>query len=154
MPFFNALLEFSVRASAAMSQSLVACGTLGATCYSILLSHPWDQTRSLIDFSLATVLMPALVLGITLGVLLNIIVPPLILSSILLIVLIGVAIRTLQQGLRQHRREKQVLTAAPTTTAMTIATTATEEVDATTGNAAAVAPKLRRSKTSLKVRRE
>ena len=106
VPLFNALLGFSVKAAAAMSQACVACGTLGGTAYSILLRHPLDSTRPLIDYSLAAVLMPALVLGVAIGVLLNIIVPQLILAVILFIVLVAIAIRTLQQGMRQRRQEK------------------------------------------------
>lgn len=111
VPLFNALLGFSVKAAAAMSQACVACGTIGATTYSILLRHPLDSSRPLIDYSLATVLMPALVLGVAIGVLLNIIVPQLILAIILFIVLVLVAGRTLQQGVRQRRQEKEAAAA-------------------------------------------
>jgi Sulfite exporter TauE/SafE len=106
VPLFNALLGFSVRAAASMSQALVACGTLGGTMYSILLRHPSTYSKPLIDYSLAALLMPALVLGVSVGVLLNIITPPLIVSIVLFLILLLIAGRTLQKGIQQKRKEK------------------------------------------------
>ena len=106
VPLFNALLGFSVRASASMSQALVACGTIGGTMYSILLRHPTEYTKPLITYSLAALLMPALVLGVSIGVLLNIITPPLITSIVLFLILVLVASRTLQKGIQQKKQEK------------------------------------------------
>lgn len=107
VPLFNALLGFSVSAAAAMSQCLVATGTLGATVYSILLRHPSFYSKPLIEYPLSALLMPALVLGISIGVLLNIIAPTLIVSIILFIILVMVAARTLQNGVRQKRQERK-----------------------------------------------
>ena len=81
IPLFNALLGFGLTGSAALSQALIACGTAGATAYSLLHRHPWDSSRPLIDYSLAVVLMPAMILGITVGSLLNLILPALILGT-------------------------------------------------------------------------
>lgn len=80
VPLFNALLGFGLTGSAALSQALIACGTTGATTYSMLHGHPWDHSRPLIDYSLAVVLMPAMILGITVGSMLNLILPTLILG--------------------------------------------------------------------------
>lgn len=74
--------------------------------YSILLRHPTVYSKPLIDYSLAALLMPALVLGVSVGVLLNIITPPLIVSIVLFLILVLVAARTLQRGMQQKRKEK------------------------------------------------
>jgi len=89
-----------------MSQALIATGTLGATMYSILLRHPSIYSKPLIEYSLAAVLMPALVLGVSIGVLLNIITPPLIVSLVLFIILISIGARTLHKGVQQKQKER------------------------------------------------
>ncbi|KAL4533233.1 hypothetical protein Ndes2526A_g08674 [Nannochloris sp. 'desiccata'] len=106
VPLFNALLGFSVGAAASMSQALVACGTLGGTMYSILLRHPSVYSTALIEYSLAAILTPALVLGVSIGVLLNIITPPLIVSIVLFLILVLVGLRTLHKGIQQKRKER------------------------------------------------
>jgi hypothetical protein len=133
VPLFNALLGFSVSAAAAMSQALVACGTLGGTLYSILLRHPM-YSKPLIEYSLAALLMPALVLGVSIGVLLNIITPPLIVSIVLFLILILIAARTLQKGVQQLRKERA---------------DALKSRNASTSNISRV---LKRSSTSFRVR--
>lgn len=112
VPLFNALLGFSIKGAAALSQCCVACGTLGALSYNIMLRHPLYPKAPLIDYPLATVLMPSLVLGVSVGVLLNFIVPSLILSIVLFIILLIIGARTLQNAIRQRRREKEAAAAA------------------------------------------
>lgn len=104
---FNALLNFSVKAATAESQVFVSCGAVGATIYSVGIQHPSDKRRPLIDYGTATVLLPALMLGVSLGVLLNIYLPALIITSLLFLVLVLVAIRTLSKGIQQFRKERK-----------------------------------------------
>lgn len=107
VPLFNALLQFPVKYAAALSQSCVAAGTVGASCFSIMQRNPIDKSRPMIDYSLSLVLMPALVLGMSIGVLLNIILPNLIISAVLLIILLVISFRTLQQGWKMRKMEKK-----------------------------------------------
>jgi uncharacterized membrane protein YfcA len=106
-PLFNALLGFSVKASTAMSQPLVAGGSVGATLFSITMHHPKDRGKPLIDYDLATVLLPALMLGVSFGVFLNTTLPTLILASLLFVALILIAVRVLHQGIRRLKAERK-----------------------------------------------
>lgn len=90
-----------------MSQPLVAGGSVGATLFSITMHHPKDRTKPLIDYDLATVLLPALMLGVTFGVLLNTTLPTLILASLLFVTLILIAARVLHQGIRRLQAERK-----------------------------------------------
>jgi uncharacterized membrane protein YfcA len=108
VPLFTALMQFSVKSAAALSQSCVAGGCLGGTLYSIMQRNPIFDSRPMIDYSLTLVLMPALVLGINIGVMLNYILPALIISSILLVLLLLISFRTLQQGIKMIRAERKI----------------------------------------------
>jgi uncharacterized membrane protein YfcA len=108
VPLFTALLQFSVKSAAALSQSCVAGGCLGGTLFSLMQKHPHDNTRPVIDYSLALVLMPALVQGISFGVMLNYIIPSLILSCLLIFVLLLISVRTLHQGFKMLQAERRV----------------------------------------------
>lgn len=59
----------------ALSQSVITGGALGAVAYSISRRHPRDASRTLVDFDLALVICPGLLLGVSTGVLLNIALP-------------------------------------------------------------------------------
>lgn len=107
VPLFTALMQFSVKSAAALSQSCVAGGCLGGTIYSIMQRNPLTDSRPMIDYSLTLVLMPALVLGMSIGVMLNYIIPSLIISCILLIILLVISFRAFQQGVRMVRAERK-----------------------------------------------
>ena len=108
VPLFTALLQFSVKSAAALSQSCVAGGCIGGTLYSFMQRHPHDKERPVMDYNLALVLMPALVQGISFGVMLNYILPSLILSCLLIITLLLISARTLHQGIKMVRAERRV----------------------------------------------
>ncbi|WPT16204.1 Sulfite exporter TauE/SafE family protein 4 [Picochlorum sp. SENEW3] len=107
VPLFTALMQFTVKSAAALSQSCVAGGCLGGTVYSITQRNPLTDSRPMIDYSLTLVLMPALVLGMSIGVMLNYIIPSLIISCILLVILLVISFRTFQQGVRMVRAERK-----------------------------------------------
>lgn len=75
VPLFNVLLLFPIKAATALSQAVITGGALGSVSYSLGRRHPNAATSPLIDFDLALVLAPPLLLGVSCGVLLNIALP-------------------------------------------------------------------------------
>ncbi|KAL0035051.1 hypothetical protein WJX79_008455 [Trebouxia sp. C0005] len=71
VPMFNVLLGFSLKGSTALSQAVVTGGACAGFMYSSCKRHPDDHEQSLVDFDLALILTPMLLLGITAGVLIN-----------------------------------------------------------------------------------
>lgn len=59
----------------ALSQAVITGGALGAVSYSVSRRHPRDASRTLVDWELALVICPGLLLGVSTGVLLNIALP-------------------------------------------------------------------------------
>lgn len=107
VPLFTALMQFTVKSAAALSQSCVAGGCIGGTLYSIMQRNPHTDSRPMIDYSLTLVLMPALVQGISIGVMLNYIIPSVIISSLLVIILLLISGRTLYHGVKLVKAERQ-----------------------------------------------
>jgi uncharacterized membrane protein YfcA len=67
IPVFNVLLGFDLKASAALSITIVACGALASTLYGLRKTSPRDPNRTLLDFDLALTFLPALLLGVNFG---------------------------------------------------------------------------------------
>ena len=60
-------LSAGLKGSTALSQAVVTGGALASFMYSSFKRHPDDHKMSLIDFDLALILTPMLLLGITAG---------------------------------------------------------------------------------------
>lgn len=56
-----------LKASTGLSQATIAGGSLASILVNLPQRHPWDPTRWLIDFDLALILTPALLLGVSAG---------------------------------------------------------------------------------------
>ena len=59
----------ALKGSTALSQAVVAGGAFAGFMYSSFKRHPDDNDKSLIDYALALILTPMLLLGITAGML-------------------------------------------------------------------------------------
>jgi len=129
VPLFTALLQFSVKSAAALSQSCVAGGCIGGTLYSIMQRHPHDRLRPVMDYNLSLVLMPALVQGISFGVMLNYILPSLVLSCLLVITLLLISARTLHQGIKMVQAEQRVKRMAREARALEAASQESQDAD-------------------------
>ena len=62
-----------LKGSTALSQAVVTGGALAGFMYSSCKRHPDDHEQSLVDFDLALILTPMLLLGITAGALRHVI---------------------------------------------------------------------------------
>ncbi len=56
-----------VKASTALSQATIAGGGIAGVAVTLHKKHPYDPSRPLIDFDLALMLLPVLLLGVSMG---------------------------------------------------------------------------------------
>ncbi|KAL4438539.1 hypothetical protein ABPG77_000187 [Micractinium sp. CCAP 211/92] len=75
VPLLYLGLGFDIKQSTALSQAVIAGGALGAVACVLPERHPLDSRRPLVDYQLALVITPPLLLGCTSGVLLNQLMP-------------------------------------------------------------------------------
>lgn len=109
VPMFNVLLGFSLKGSTALSQAVVTGGACASFMYSSCKRHPEDDEQSLVDFDLALILTPMLLLGITAGVLINAVMPNWLITLLLVAVLAWLTTKTFLKGwqLRHSELEAQ-----------------------------------------------
>jgi hypothetical protein len=67
VPLFNVLLGFSMKASTALSQAVITGGAFSSVAYYLAKRNPTDPSKPLIDFSIALMLTPVLLLGVSAG---------------------------------------------------------------------------------------
>ncbi|CAL8469952.1 g9494 [Coccomyxa elongata] len=107
VPLFNILLQFSVKGATALSQAVIGGGALAGVAVTLHKKHPYDPTKPLIDFDLALMLLPVILLGVSVGVLANQLFPNWLITMLLLLLLIFLTHMTIKKALSLHRAEVQ-----------------------------------------------
>ncbi|CAK0779361.1 hypothetical protein CVIRNUC_004754 [Coccomyxa viridis] len=109
VPLFNILLNFSVKGAMALSQAVIAGGAIAGVAVTLHKNHPHDPARPLMDFDIALMLLPFLLLGVSLGVLANVLFPNWLVTTLLLGLLIFLTYKTAKKALSLHRCEVRYL---------------------------------------------
>jgi hypothetical protein len=65
----DARLRAGVKGATALSQAVIAGGALAGVGVTLHKKHPYDPSRPLIDFDLALMLLPVILLGVSVGAL-------------------------------------------------------------------------------------
>eukprot|EP00249_Psilotum_nudum_P010854 c22811_g1_i1 orf=701-2152(-) len=106
VPMLRLVLGFDPKTSTAMSKCMIM-GTAAATVLlNLRLKHP-AQNLSLIDYDVALLLQPMLLLGISIGVTFNIVFPNWTVTLLLVIIFIAACIRTSAKGITSWMQESQ-----------------------------------------------
>ena len=64
VPLFQALVGFPLKESTALSQALIAAGSLVSVGLTLFSASPTDPCKPLIDFPLVVLLLPMLLVGV------------------------------------------------------------------------------------------
>lgn len=107
MPLFSVLLSMTTKAATALSQCAIAGGAVGAVACCVARSHPQQPAAPLINYDLALLLLPPVLVGAGAGVLINLALPSWILTFLLIPVLVLFTIRTARKGLQLRRAEER-----------------------------------------------
>ncbi|CAL8461561.1 g1092 [Coccomyxa elongata] len=106
VPLFTYDLGFGVKGAAALSQVLVAAGSLSAVVYLLNKKNPCHPDRPLIDYEAAVLMLPALLLGVLLGVLGNRTLPAWLVTMLLLVILVLLTVKMYLKALQLHAHEQ------------------------------------------------
>ncbi|GBG74709.1 hypothetical protein CBR_g19114 [Chara braunii] len=98
VPMFNLLLGFDAKTAVPLSKAMILGGSIVSFLYNKRVRHPLHKDRSVIDYDVAVLLQPMLLLGISIGVLCNIIFPSWLVVLLLTILLTYVSLRTLRKA--------------------------------------------------------
>ncbi|OMO66726.1 Transmembrane protein TauE like protein [Corchorus olitorius] len=104
VPMLALIIGFDPKSSTAMSKCMITGTAVATVCYNIRQRHPTLELP-LIDYDLALLFQPMLVLGISLGVAFNVIFADWMITVFLIIVFIGISIRSFYKGVETWKKE-------------------------------------------------
>eukprot|EP00270_Netrium_digitus_P001872 TRINITY_DN12074_c0_g1_i4.p1 TRINITY_DN12074_c0_g1~~TRINITY_DN12074_c0_g1_i4.p1 ORF type:complete len:450 (+),score=79.56 TRINITY_DN12074_c0_g1_i4:195-1544(+) len=105
VPLFNLVLTFDAKTSTALSKSMVFGGALTGYLQNINAKHPKAKNRPLINYDIALLLQPMLLLGISVGVICNVIFPAWIIVVGLTVILSYMTYRSSKAGMTMWKKE-------------------------------------------------
>ncbi|XP_057839377.2 sulfite exporter TauE/SafE family protein 5 isoform X2 [Cryptomeria japonica] len=105
IPILNLVLQFDSRTSAALSAFMVLGGSIASVIYYIPRGHPDFNHEPLIDYEIALLLQPNMLLGISLGVIGNVMFPEWLITSLLASFLSVITFSSCKSALRQWQTE-------------------------------------------------
>lgn len=105
IPTTHLILGFDTKSSTALSKCMIMGAALATVGYNLRQKHPLQADSPVIDYDIALLFQPMLLLGISIGVIFNTVFPTWILTLVLISVLLGTAIRTSKKALLAWERE-------------------------------------------------
>lgn len=105
VPIFNLLLNFDSKTSAALSSFMIFGGTLVNLVWYAFQKHPLLGDRPLIDYDVALLCQPNVLLGISIGVICNIMSPSWFITTLLIITLSYMTTRSCKGAIRLWNAE-------------------------------------------------
>ena len=109
IPIFNLLLGFDVKSAAALSNFMILGGSLANVGWNIQQVHPHQPEKPLIDFDVALLLQPNMLLGISMGVICNVLLPSWFITLEFVLILGYTTIRSLRSGLIRWKNETEFI---------------------------------------------
>lgn len=105
IPLFNLLLGFDAKSAAALSNFMILGGSVANVGWNIQQEHPFLAGHPLIDFDVALLLQPNMLLGISVGVICNVVFPSWFIVIEFIITLGYITRRSFRSGLLRWRNE-------------------------------------------------
>ncbi|KAF9620342.1 hypothetical protein IFM89_011077, partial [Coptis chinensis] len=104
VPMLTLIIGFDPKSSTAISKCMIM-GAAGSTVYyNLRLRHP-TLNLPIIDYDLALLFQPMLMLGISIGVVFNVIFPDWMVTVLLIILFLGTSIKALLKGIETWKKE-------------------------------------------------
>ncbi|CAM0883288.1 unnamed protein product [Alopecurus aequalis] len=105
VPILNIVAGLSVKTSTAFSTFMVTGGTLSNVLYTLLARGPGPDRQPLIDYDIAVVSQPCLLLGVSVGVVCNVMFPEWLVTALFAAFLSFATFKTYGTGMRRWRGE-------------------------------------------------
>lgn len=108
VPMLNLVVGFDTKSAAALSKCMIMGASASSVWYNLQVSHPTKEAP-VIDYKLALLFQPMLMLGITIGVELSVIFPYWLITVLIIILFIGTSSRSFYKGILMWREESRIL---------------------------------------------
>ncbi|RZC12767.1 sulfite exporter TauE/SafE family protein 3-like isoform X2 [Glycine soja] len=104
VPMLTLIIGFDARSATAISKCMITGGAGATVFYNLKQRHP-TLDMPVIDYDLALLFQPMLMLGISVGVAFNVIFPDWMLTALLIIVFIGLSVNAFFKGVKTWKKE-------------------------------------------------
>ncbi|KAL6637000.1 hypothetical protein ACP70R_024572 [Stipagrostis hirtigluma subsp. patula] len=108
VPMLNLVVGFDTKSAAALSKCMIMGASASSVWYNMQVSHPTKEAP-VIDYKLALLFQPMLMLGITIGVELSVIFPYWLITVLIIILFIGTSSRSFYKGILMWKEESRIL---------------------------------------------
>jgi uncharacterized membrane protein YfcA len=106
IPVGIAFYKFDTREAIAMSNASVFISSLVRFMLILKKKHPLKGFGVVVDYDIATLMLPSIIVGANLGVIANLIIPETIITVVFTLILFGLFIRSMLKGLDLYRQEQ------------------------------------------------
>ncbi|CAL0316928.1 unnamed protein product [Lupinus luteus] len=104
VPMLTLVVGFDTKAAAALSKCMIMGASASSVWYNLRVPHPTKEVP-ILDYDLALLFQPMLMLGITVGVALSVVFPYWLITILIIILFIGSSSRSFFKGIEMWRAE-------------------------------------------------
>ncbi|CAJ1973863.1 unnamed protein product [Sphenostylis stenocarpa] len=104
VPMLSLIVGFDPKSATAISKCMIMGAAVSTVYYNLKLRHP-TLNMSIIDYDLALLIQPMLMLGISIGVAFNVIFPDWIVTILLIILFLGTSTKAFFKGVETWKKE-------------------------------------------------
>ncbi|XP_021908825.1 sulfite exporter TauE/SafE family protein 4 [Carica papaya] len=104
VPMLTLIVGFDTKSAAALSKCMIMGASASSVWYNLRVPHPTKEVP-IIDYDLALLFQPMLMLGITIGVALSVVFPYWLITVLIIILFIGTSSRSFFKGIEMWKEE-------------------------------------------------
>ncbi|CAL5064783.1 unnamed protein product [Urochloa decumbens] len=104
VPMLALIIGFDPKSSTAISKCMIMGGSVSTVYYNLKLKHP-TLDMPIIDYDLALLMQPMLMLGVSIGVIFNVIFPNWLITVLLIILFLGTSTKAYLKGIETWKKE-------------------------------------------------
>ncbi|CAJ1938418.1 unnamed protein product [Sphenostylis stenocarpa] len=104
VPMLTLIVGFDAKSATAISKCMITGGAGATVLYNLKQRHP-TLDMPVIDYDLALLFQPMLMLGISIGVAFNVIFPEWLITALLIVVFIGLSVNAFFKGVQTWKKE-------------------------------------------------
>ncbi|CAL5088731.1 unnamed protein product [Urochloa decumbens] len=104
VPMLALIIGFDPKSSTAISKCMIMGGSVSTVYYNLKLKHP-TLDMPVIDYDLALLMQPMLMLGVSIGVIFNVIFPNWLITALLIILFLGTSTKAYLKGIETWKKE-------------------------------------------------
>uniref|UniRef100_K3ZT21 Sulfite exporter TauE/SafE family protein n=1 Tax=Setaria italica TaxID=4555 RepID=K3ZT21_SETIT len=111
VPMLTLIIGFDPKSSTAISKCMIMGAAVSTVYYNLKLKHP-TLDMPMIDYDLALLIQPMLMLGISIGVIFNVIFPDWLVTVLLIVLFLGTSTKAFLKGIETWKKETIIQRAA------------------------------------------